>query len=83
MCSVHDVGSLIDHERAAGQVFGGVTQGIGLALTEMFFTGSDGTPASRGFLDHLIPTALDVASVTALFIQDEAAGLRGDSGRHP
>ena len=83
VCSVHDVGSLIDHERAAGQVFGGVTQGIGLALTETLFTGSDGPPASRGFLDHLIPTALDVASVTALFVQDEAGGPARGLGEAP
>jgi len=83
VCSVHDVGSLIDHERAAGQVFGGVTQGIGLALTETLCTSPDGMPASRGFLDHLVPTALDVASVTALFVQDEAGGPARGLGEAP
>ncbi len=83
VCSVHDIGSLIDRERAMGQVFGGVTQGIGLALTETLFTGPDGVPVSKGFLDHLVPTALDAASVTAVFVEDEAGGAARGLGEAP
>jgi len=57
--AVHDSGRIINPMLAEGQVEGGIAQGIGFALHEMF-SERDGHVASRDLSTYLIPTSLDV-----------------------
>ena len=79
--SVHDVGHVIDPDLAAGQVVGGVHQGIGLALTERVGRTAAGGPDQWSQLDHAMPSMLDAVPVEPVFVTDDrAGGLLGAKG---
>jgi CO/xanthine dehydrogenase Mo-binding subunit len=59
---VQDVGRAIDAGAIAGQVQGGVAQGIGYALFEELRL-ERGIVVETGFEDYRVPTALDVPAV--------------------
>jgi CO/xanthine dehydrogenase Mo-binding subunit len=58
--AVHDVGTIINPKSLRGQITGGITQGIGMALYEQSIYDSDGQPLSGTFMDYLLPTAMEV-----------------------
>jgi CO/xanthine dehydrogenase Mo-binding subunit len=60
---VHDCGTVINPAIVAGQIRGGVAQGIGGALFEKFGFAADGTPTNANLHDFLLPTAPDVPPV--------------------
>ncbi len=74
--NVLDIGKVINHEVAVGQVIGGVTQGIAYALTEYFE--KEGFGRMNGLTDYVLPTTLDAPEFIVEFIHidsDLAKGL--------
>ncbi|NKC30098.1 xanthine dehydrogenase family protein molybdopterin-binding subunit [Falsiroseomonas selenitidurans] len=57
---VHDCGTVINPLILAGQIHGGVAQGIGNAFFEKLAWDSEGQLLNASLADYLIPTALDV-----------------------
>jgi CO/xanthine dehydrogenase Mo-binding subunit len=66
--AAHDLGRVMNSLTAAGQVEGGVAQGIGYALTESYFW-ENGTVLNSSFTDYRIPTALDIPPIDVTFIE--------------
>jgi aerobic carbon-monoxide dehydrogenase large subunit len=57
---VNDFGTVINPMIVAGQLHGGVVQGIGQALMEMTVYDGDGQLLSGSFMDYAMPRAADV-----------------------
>src|SRR5262249_26913005 len=78
--TAQDVGKALNPLAVVGQIQGGTTQGIGLALMEEIQV-SDGKIRNPSFTDYLIPTVLDTPpmQVQVLELGDPNApyGLRG------
>jgi CO/xanthine dehydrogenase Mo-binding subunit len=63
-----------------GQVQGGVAQGLGWTLMENMVT-ENGKVMNPGFLDYIIPTAMDVPDITPLLVEPvEPNGPYGAKG---
>jgi aerobic carbon-monoxide dehydrogenase large subunit len=60
---VHDCGTVINPMILAGQIHGGVAQGIGNAFYEKLAFDEDGQLLNASLADYLLPTALDVPSL--------------------
>jgi CO/xanthine dehydrogenase Mo-binding subunit len=78
--TAQDVGKALNPQAVVGQIHGGTTQGIGLALMEEIQV-QDGKIRNPSFTDYLIPTILDTPpmQVQVLELGDPNApyGLRG------
>ncbi|WP_108816381.1 xanthine dehydrogenase family protein molybdopterin-binding subunit [Loktanella sp. Alg231-35] len=61
---VDDFGNLINPMLVAGQVHGGVAQGIGQALTERVVFDEDGQLLTASFMDYGMPRADDVPMIS-------------------
>lgn len=66
--AVHDIGKTVFPQGAYGQLYGGITQGLGYALTEQI-TYRDGYIQETNFESYLIPTSVDVPEITAQFVE--------------
>ena len=79
--AVNDSGEVINPLLLAGQVHGGVAQGIGQALMEDIIYDKDGQMLSGSFLDYTMPRADDLPMIeTADFIeacQTNPLGVKG------
>jgi aldehyde oxidoreductase len=74
--AAHDVGKAINPTLVEGQIYGGVAQGIGLALMERYIAGK-----TDNLHDYLIPTIGDVPPITTYLIEDgEPLGPFGAKG---
>jgi 2-furoyl-CoA dehydrogenase large subunit len=60
----HDCGVMISPDVVHGMTFGGVAHGIGAALYEKFSFSPEGQLLAGTFMDYLIPSALEVPSVS-------------------
>jgi carbon-monoxide dehydrogenase large subunit len=60
---VHDCGTVINPMIVAGQVLGGVAQGIGNSFYEQLAFDADGQLLNATLADYLLPTALDVPRI--------------------
>jgi carbon-monoxide dehydrogenase large subunit len=58
--AVDDCGTRINPMIIEGQIHGGLTDGVGMALMEMIAFDEDGNCLSSSLMDYLIPTALEV-----------------------
>ena len=58
--AVDDCGTRINPMIIEGQVQGGLTEGVGMALMQMISFDDEGNCLSGSFMDYLIPTALEV-----------------------
>jgi aerobic carbon-monoxide dehydrogenase large subunit len=58
--AVDDCGTRINPMIIEGQVHGGLTDGVGMALMEIIAFDEDGNCLSSSLMDYLIPTALEV-----------------------
>ena len=68
--NVHDSGKLINPALAEAQVHGGMSMGIGYALTEeMKFDPKTGRLLNGNLLDYKMPTSMDHPELTALFVE--------------
>jgi len=61
--AVHDAGTLVNPRSLAGQIIGGVAQGLGTALYEQYVYGPDGQLLTGSYMDYLIPTSMEVPKV--------------------
>tara|TARA_B100000945_G_C20424154_1_gene619486 strand:- start:1436 stop:3775 length:2340 start_codon:yes stop_codon:yes gene_type:complete len=62
---VHDCGEVINPLILAGQIQGGVAQGIGNAFYEKLLFDENGQLLNASFMDYLLPTSLDVPNIEA------------------
>jgi CO/xanthine dehydrogenase Mo-binding subunit len=76
LAAAHDVGRALYPPGVLGQITGGATMGLGMALMEEF------TPGADTNLDtYLIPTALDVPRLTPMYVESpEPSGPFGAKG---
>ena len=66
--AAHDLGTTIFPQGAAGQVYGGVAQGLGYALMEDARS-VDGYLQATNFDTYLIPTAKDVPDIDCMLLE--------------
>jgi carbon-monoxide dehydrogenase large subunit len=57
---VNDFGTIVNPMLVAGQMHGGVAQGIGQALMECISYDSSGQPITGSFMDYALPRAADI-----------------------
>ena len=60
----HDCGVMITPDIVHGMTYGGIAHGIGAALYEKFAFSEEGQLLAGTFMDYLIPSALEVPSVS-------------------
>jgi carbon-monoxide dehydrogenase large subunit len=60
---VEDCGTIINPAIVAGQIRGGVAQGIGAVLYERAAYDAAGNFLSTTFMDYLVPTALEIPTI--------------------
>jgi carbon-monoxide dehydrogenase large subunit len=58
--AVDDCGTRINPMIIEGQVHGGLTDGVGMALMQMIGFDEDGNCLAGSFMDYLVPTAMEV-----------------------
>jgi CO/xanthine dehydrogenase Mo-binding subunit len=67
--AVQDVGRAIHPSYVEGQIQGGVTQGIGWALSEEYVYDKQGRLDNAGFLDYRVPVASDLPMIEAVMVE--------------
>ena len=67
--AIQDVGRAIHPSYVEGQIQGGVTQGVGWALSEEYIYDKQGRLDNPGFLDYRIPVASDMPMIEAVMIE--------------
>ncbi|MEU5639986.1 xanthine dehydrogenase subunit D [Streptomyces milbemycinicus] len=81
LAAAQDVGKALNPLSVVGQIQGGTTQGLGLAVMEEIVVSDGARVRNPSFTDYLIPTILDTPSipVEVLELADDHApyGLRG------
>jgi carbon-monoxide dehydrogenase large subunit len=60
--AVDDCGNRINPMIVEGQIHGGLTDGIGMALMEVIAFDEDGTCLGGSYMDYLLPTTMEVPS---------------------
>ena len=65
-----DFGTIVNPLLVAGQVHGGIAQGLGQALLEHTVYDEDGQLLSASFMDYCMPRADDMPEMEIKFIQD-------------
>ncbi len=80
LLNVHDSGVILNPTLAKGQVFGGMSMGIGYALSEqLLYDESTGRTLNNNMLDYKIGTAPDTPKLQAEFIEvSEPSGPYGN-----
>ena len=77
--NVHDSGRLINPQLAEAQVHGGMSMGLGYALSEEMKFDEKGRLLNGNLLDYKLPTAMDHPELTALFVEsDDPTGPFGN-----
>ena len=71
----YDVGRAINPMLCEGQIVGGVAQGVGGALLELFSYDADGQPLATSFMDYLLPTVTEQPPVEVLLSEDAPSPL--------
>ncbi len=78
--AAHDVGFSVNPQLVAGQIQGGVAQGIGMGLMEEILY-HDGQVMNRNWTDYKLPTIADVPEVQAIIVEHPVeAGPFGAKG---
>jgi CO/xanthine dehydrogenase Mo-binding subunit len=73
VATAQDVGRVLNPLQVAGQIEGGIAQGVGLAVMEELLV-EDGRVRNASFTDYLIPTTLDMPSVVYSVIEEPEPG---------
>ncbi len=69
--SVHDSGTLINPQLAEAQVHGGMSMGIGFAMSEqLLYDEKSGKVYNNNFLDYKLSTFMDHPSLECVFVQN-------------
>ncbi|AIY78986.1 xanthine dehydrogenase molybdenum-binding subunit XdhA [Clostridium botulinum] len=74
--NIHDSGMIMNPMLAEGQVHGGVSMGLGYALSEqMLFDKKTGKPLNNNLLDYKLQTIMDTPTIGSAFVEKyEPAG---------
>jgi CO/xanthine dehydrogenase Mo-binding subunit len=64
--AAHDVGKAVNPMNVVGQINGGVTMGLGFALTEEFIPGE-----TISFFNYFVPTIKDIPEIVPIIIEEE------------
>lgn len=79
--AVHDHGTVVNPRSLAGQIRGGIAQGIGVALHEHMAYGPDGQNLAASLEDYLLPGAADVPRIEVALLETPspwtARGVKG------
>ncbi len=67
--AVQDVGFAINPALVAGQIQGGVTQGLGWALFENIVYDEAGQLLTASFMDYALPHSLDVPNIQSILVE--------------
>jgi CO/xanthine dehydrogenase Mo-binding subunit/aerobic-type carbon monoxide dehydrogenase small subunit (CoxS/CutS family) len=79
--AAHDIGKAINPRAVEGQIEGGVSMGLGFALTEKVMIGERGEVLNANFRDYKLPTSLDVPETEPVIVEIPAAyGPHGAKG---
>jgi carbon-monoxide dehydrogenase large subunit len=65
----HDCGKVINPLIVAGQVHGGVAQGVGGALYEEMVYDESGQLLTQSFMDYLVPTAMELPAIEIVHLE--------------
>ena len=71
----YDIGRAVNPMLCEGQIVGGVAQGIGGTLLELFSYDPDGQPLATSFMDYLMPTVAEQPPVEVLLSEDAPSPL--------
>jgi xanthine dehydrogenase molybdenum-binding subunit len=67
---VHEIGKVIHPVAAAGQIEGGIQQGIGHTLTEDYVIDpANGRSLNAGFVDYKMPLSLDMPPIRTILLE--------------
>jgi xanthine dehydrogenase molybdenum-binding subunit len=67
---VHEVGRVVHPVAAAGQIEGGIQQGIGHTLTEDYVIDpANGRSLNAGFVDYKMPLSLDMPPIRTIILE--------------
>jgi xanthine dehydrogenase molybdenum-binding subunit len=67
---VHEIGRVIHPVAAAGQIEGGIQQGIGHTLTENYAIDlKDGHSLNPGFVDYKMPLSMDMPAIRTIILE--------------
>jgi CO/xanthine dehydrogenase Mo-binding subunit len=69
----HDVGKAINPDQVIGQIQGGVTMGIGMALMEEVVL-KNGKILNPGFTDYILPTIRDIPEIECIILENPDPG---------
>jgi CO/xanthine dehydrogenase Mo-binding subunit len=76
----HDIGKAINRAMVLGQIYGGVTQGVGMALMEDFVR-KDGKTGCLNFDSYRIPRMTDLPEMTGIIVENhDPNSLTGAKG---
>ena len=67
--AVQDVGFAINPAEVEGQIYGGVTQGLGWALFEGFVYDENGQLLTSNLMDYALPHSEDVPHITPILVE--------------
>ncbi|HZP26881.1 MAG TPA: xanthine dehydrogenase family protein molybdopterin-binding subunit [Dehalococcoidia bacterium] len=67
--AIQDAGKAIHPDYVAGQMQGGLVQGVGWALNEEYWYDSEGHMVNASLLDYRMPTSLDVPMIDTVIIE--------------
>lgn len=78
--NVHDSGTLINPKLAEAQVHGGMSMGLGYALSEeLLYDQKSGRPLNDNLLDYKLPTSMDTPDLHVQFVElDDPTGPFGN-----
>jgi CO/xanthine dehydrogenase Mo-binding subunit len=69
IAAAHDIGKAVNPGMLKGQIYGGIAQGVGMALTERFGI-HEGRAKSLNYNSYRIPTAVDIPDINAHIIEN-------------
>ena len=77
--NVHDSGTLINPKLAEAQVHGGMSMGLGYALSEELLFDKSGRPLNDNLLDYKLPTSMATPDLHVQFVElDDPTGPFGN-----
>jgi CO/xanthine dehydrogenase Mo-binding subunit len=72
--AIQDSGKVINPAGIAGQITGGATQGIGVALLEDLKFDDSGNTLNATLIDYLVPTSMDVPEIATIMLEGNPGG---------
>nr|WP_122791168.1 xanthine dehydrogenase subunit XdhA [Intestinibacillus sp. Marseille-P6563] len=69
LLNVHDSGTILNPDLARAQVHGGMSMGLGYALSEELLYDKNVRPLNGNLLDYKLPTAMDSPEFEVMFVE--------------